>query len=190
MRFQNKSGVRRAAIQSRLPAGVTAQLRTDRDSDYVFLLNFSGAVARVELDQNGYVDVESGEVVTGQVELPVNGAYILRRNANTVQKDLSLARYVKGKNVVPVSATRIFPDSRVTIFQNDQAKSEKLNIQGNEVYFIQSDTRDKETNYVTYHRIGWRDDHNHLLYEISNNTDSDLGKEDLVKLAEEMITSR
>lgn len=134
MRFQNKSGVRRAAIQSRLPAGVTAQLRTDGDSDYVFLLNFSGAVA--------------------------------------------------------VSATRIFPDSRVTIFQNDQAKSEKLNIQGNEVYFIQSDTRDKETNYVTYHRIGWRDDHNHLLYEISNNTDSDLGKEDLVKLAEEMITSR
>ncbi|MCF7754069.1 Beta-galactosidase C-terminal domain [Paenibacillus xylanexedens] len=73
-------------MQSRLPAGVTAQLRTDGDSDYVFLLNFSGAVARVELDQNGYVDVESGKVVTGQVELPVNGAYILRRNANTVQK--------------------------------------------------------------------------------------------------------
>ncbi|WKL02226.1 hypothetical protein Q0F98_39230 [Paenibacillus amylolyticus] len=37
MRFQNKSGVRRAAIQSRLPAGVTAQLRTDGDSDYVFM---------------------------------------------------------------------------------------------------------------------------------------------------------
>ncbi|WP_340013131.1 Beta-galactosidase C-terminal domain [Paenibacillus sp. FSL K6-1318] len=56
------------AQQSRLPAGVTAQLRTDGDSDYVFLLNFSGAVARVELDQNGYVDVESDEIVTGQVD--------------------------------------------------------------------------------------------------------------------------
>lgn len=52
------------------------------------------------------------------------------------------------------------------------------------------DARDKKTNYVTYHRIVWRDDHNHLLYEISNNTDSALGKEDLVKIAEEMITSR
>lgn len=78
----------------------------------------------------------------------------------------------------------------MTIFQDDQAKSEKLNIQGNEVYYIQSDTKDRETNSVTYHRIGWRDDHNHLLYEISNNADSNLGKEDLVKIAEEVLTSR
>lgn len=112
--------------------------------------------------------------------------YIQKLNWN--KADFSLARYVKGKNVVTVTATRIFPDSKVTIFQDDQAKAEKLNIQGNEVYYIQSDNRDRETTSVTYHRIGWRDDHNHLLYEISNNADSDLAKEDLVKIAEEMLS--
>lgn len=76
-----EAGVRRA-IHSTLPEGVTAQLRTDGNTDYVFLLNFSGAEASVELDQGGYVNVESGEDVTGQIELPVNGSYILRRNTN------------------------------------------------------------------------------------------------------------
>lgn len=76
-----EAGVRRA-IHSTLPEGVTAQVRTDGDTDYVFLLNFSGAEASVVLDQGGYVNAESGEAVTGQIELPVNGSYILRRNTN------------------------------------------------------------------------------------------------------------
>ncbi|CAM3242754.1 DUF4367 domain-containing protein [Paenibacillus taichungensis] len=125
-----------------------------------------------------------------QAESSSDGQRVYIQKLNWNKADFSLARYVKGKNVVTVTATRIFPDSKVTIFQDDQAKAEKLNIQGNEVYYIQSDNRDRETNSVTYHRIGWRDDHNQLLYEISNNADSNLGKEDLVKIAEEMLTSR
>lgn len=124
-----------------------------------------------------------------QAESSSDGRRVYIQKLNWNKADFSLARYVKGKNVVTVMATRIFPDSKVTIFQDDHAKSEKLNIQGNEVYYIQSDIKDRETNSVPYHRIGWRDDHNHLLYEISNNRDSNLGKKDLVKIAEEMLTS-
>ncbi|KAA8745531.1 DUF4367 domain-containing protein [Paenibacillus sp. UASWS1643] len=125
-----------------------------------------------------------------QAESSSDGQRLYIKKLNWNKADFSLARYVNGKNIVTVTATKIFPDSKVTIFQNDQAKSEKLNIRGNEVYYIQSDTRDRETNSGTFHRIGWRDDHNHLLYEISNNADSNLSKEDLFKIAEEMITSR
>ncbi|WP_018883453.1 beta-galactosidase [Paenibacillus massiliensis] len=69
------------ALQSKLPAGVTAQLRTDGDTDYVFLLNFSGTIVTIELDGEEYENMESGDVLSGQVELPVNGACILRRRA-------------------------------------------------------------------------------------------------------------
>ncbi|MBT2282473.1 hypothetical protein J7E78_02755 [Paenibacillus polymyxa] len=88
-----------------------------------------------------------------------------------------------------VTATRLLPDSKLTIFQ-DQAKSEKLNIQCIEVYYIQSDSTDQAIDSGTHHRIGWRDDRNHLLYEISDNADSSLRKEGLVKLAEDLLTSR
>ncbi|MBA9087690.1 beta-galactosidase [Fontibacillus solani] len=67
------------AIRSVLPAGVTAQLRSDGDTDYVFLLNFSGSEASVELDDSGYTNAESGSHMAGKVELAVNGACILKR---------------------------------------------------------------------------------------------------------------
>ncbi|WP_338541493.1 beta-galactosidase [Paenibacillus tundrae] len=76
-----QAGVRRT-INCTLPEGVTAQLRTDGDTDYVFLLNFSGEEASIELDHDGYVDAESGESKTGKIELPINGALILQRKSN------------------------------------------------------------------------------------------------------------
>ncbi|MEC0128255.1 hypothetical protein [Paenibacillus pabuli] len=110
---------------------------------------------------------------------------------NWDKADFSLARYVKGKNYVNVTATRLLPDSKLTIFQGHQAKSEKLNIQGMEAYYIQSDqSSDQQTDSGTHHRIGWRDEHNHLLYEIYDNADSSLRKEDLVRMAEDLLTSR
>ncbi|WP_145321594.1 beta-galactosidase [Paenibacillus xylanexedens] len=74
-----EAGVRRS-IDCKLPEGVTAQLRTDGDTDYVFLLNFSGTEAGIDLHQDGYVDAETGEARSGRIDLPVNGSYILRRN--------------------------------------------------------------------------------------------------------------
>lgn len=74
------AGVRRA-IKAELPAGVTAQLRTDGEQDYVFILNFSGKEATVGLDEARYTDVESGEAVTGGMSLPLHGLRILKRKA-------------------------------------------------------------------------------------------------------------
>ncbi len=72
----------RRALDAALPAGVTAQLRTDGVRDYVFLLNFSGAPARVELDGSSaasYSDAETGESLAGTLELPANASRILKR---------------------------------------------------------------------------------------------------------------
>lgn len=61
---------------------MTAQLRTDGEHDYVFVQNFSGQAARVELDGRGYTDAESGEALPGPLlELPVHGFAILKRKA-------------------------------------------------------------------------------------------------------------
>lgn len=72
------TGVRRA-LDADLPAGVTAQLRTDGQHEYVFVQNFSGRAARVELDGRSYTDVETGRAADSAIELPVNGIAILKR---------------------------------------------------------------------------------------------------------------
>lgn len=77
-RLVRNAGVRRA-IDVDLPAGVTVQLRTDGEHDYVFILNFSGAEAAVSLDARQYVDVETGESLSGRFSLPVYGVRILKR---------------------------------------------------------------------------------------------------------------
>jgi len=75
-----QAGVRRA-IDTSLPLGVTAQLRSDGERDYVFLLNFSGKEVKVRLDDSTYEDVETGEAAERQVKLAVNGVRILWREA-------------------------------------------------------------------------------------------------------------
>ncbi|MMZ63884.1 Beta-galactosidase BglY [compost metagenome] len=79
-RLIREAGVRRA-LDAELPEGVTAQLRSDGESDYVFLLNFSGKPAQVRLDDRAYTDLETGEVKTGRVELPLHGSIILKRSS-------------------------------------------------------------------------------------------------------------
>jgi beta-galactosidase len=73
-----EAGVRRV-LDAGLPAGVTAQARTDGSRDYVFVMNFSGEAQQVRLDGRSYTDMESGQPVAGGLELPVNGVRILQR---------------------------------------------------------------------------------------------------------------
>ncbi|MFC4104054.1 beta-galactosidase [Paenibacillus xanthanilyticus] len=79
-RIVEEAGVARA-IDAELPAGVTAQVRTDGETDFVFLMNFSGSEQQVELDARGYRDMESGEPAGTAVKLPVNGIRLLTRQA-------------------------------------------------------------------------------------------------------------
>ncbi|WP_058303632.1 beta-galactosidase [Gorillibacterium timonense] len=66
-------------LETELPEGVTAQLRSDGESDYVFVLNFSGQEEGITLDAEPYVDLESGEAITGALALPRYGVRILKR---------------------------------------------------------------------------------------------------------------
>lgn len=68
-------------IEAELPAGVTAQWRTDGQSDYVFLMNFSGEIQQVALDNQLYVDVETNEPVENVIHLQINGILLLKRKA-------------------------------------------------------------------------------------------------------------
>ena len=75
-----EAGVLRA-VDSELPEGVTAQLRSDGETDYVFLLNFSGREETVDLDGKSYTDLEQGGAVGQKIELPQYGVRILARAA-------------------------------------------------------------------------------------------------------------
>ncbi|WP_312149817.1 beta-galactosidase [Paenibacillus odorifer] len=76
----SKAGITRT-MDSELPAGVTAQLRTDGESDYVFVQNFSGSPQTVELDGAEYTDLETGLSAPALLNLAVNGLAMLKRKA-------------------------------------------------------------------------------------------------------------
>ncbi|WP_282559195.1 beta-galactosidase [Paenibacillus sedimenti] len=75
-----EAGVTRV-LDTNLPAGVTAQLRTDGIHDFVFLLNFTDQEQKVSLDEKDYADILNGESFSKSVELSNFGVRILRRNA-------------------------------------------------------------------------------------------------------------
>jgi beta-galactosidase len=66
-------------LGTRLPEGVTAQLRTDGKDEFVFLLNFQPAARRVNVGRKVLSDMLTGKIVKGTVTLPGYGSLILRR---------------------------------------------------------------------------------------------------------------
>lgn len=79
-RLVAEHGLKRA-LDAELPAGVTAQVRSDGETDYVFVMNFSGRPQVVALDDRGCADMETGEPVAGKIELPVHGVRVLSRRS-------------------------------------------------------------------------------------------------------------
>lgn len=68
-------------LDCELPVGITAQVRTDGEQEYVFVQNFSGHSQAIELDGRSYLNMETGEPAASTLELPVNGLAILKRSA-------------------------------------------------------------------------------------------------------------
>lgn len=71
----------RPVVPGPLPEGVTAQVRSDGEREFVFLLNFKRDPASVHVGAGPLTDVLSGETVSGAVPLGGYGARILRREA-------------------------------------------------------------------------------------------------------------
>ncbi len=77
-RLVDTLGIKRV-LGVELPRGVSAQLRSDGDRDYVFLLNFNPHAERVDLGGATFVDLLGGGSIAGVVELDAYGCYVLER---------------------------------------------------------------------------------------------------------------
>lgn len=66
-------------INTELPSGVTAQMRTDGENDYIFLMNFSDKEQTIKLDDNEYEDLINNALVGKEVVLPQFGLKQLKR---------------------------------------------------------------------------------------------------------------
>lgn len=73
-----QAGVKRV-IESELPEGVTAQLRTDGEQDFVFVSNFTDASKSVELDGRVYTELLTGAAVGSSIELEGHSMKLLKR---------------------------------------------------------------------------------------------------------------
>jgi beta-galactosidase len=62
-----------------LPSGVSAQLRTDGDREYVFLMNFSADPVSVDLGGETFTDLLTDAQLSGMAELDVYGVMVLGR---------------------------------------------------------------------------------------------------------------
>jgi len=67
------------AIDVDLPAGVTAQVRTDGQTKYIFLMNFNGQQESLDLDAI-YIDLLTGKTVGRTVTLGRYGVMVLTRS--------------------------------------------------------------------------------------------------------------
>lgn len=65
------------AVDCNLPEGVTAQLRTDGERRFVFLMNFSEDEKSLDLKNKSYRDIITGEDLSGEITLPRYGVKIL-----------------------------------------------------------------------------------------------------------------
>jgi beta-galactosidase len=65
------------ALDAHLPHGVSAQLRTDGETDYVFLMNFNAAPQGIDLGDATYTDLLTGDPLSGVVKLDVYDVKVL-----------------------------------------------------------------------------------------------------------------
>ncbi|MUG66170.1 beta-galactosidase [Paenibacillus campinasensis] len=79
-RLAQQLGIR-VVLDAALPDGVSVQMRSDGESEYVFIMNFSEVSQRVDLPEHGYEDVLGQQPAAGELILPKYGFAVLRRQA-------------------------------------------------------------------------------------------------------------
>ena len=67
------------SLDAHLPHGVSAQLRTDGERPFIFLMNYNDAVRGVDLGNTVYTDLLTGETNTGVVKLGVYDVKVLTK---------------------------------------------------------------------------------------------------------------
>jgi beta-galactosidase len=69
----------RRSLDVNLRAGVSAQVRTDGEREFVFVMNFNAAPACVGLGEAAFTDLLTGAQVTGETKLDTYGVMVLTR---------------------------------------------------------------------------------------------------------------
>lgn len=69
----------RKNFEYELPKGVTAQLRTDGETDFIFLMNFNSSEACIELEKEIYEELIRGVKLSGKIVLEPYGIKILKK---------------------------------------------------------------------------------------------------------------
>ena len=69
------------AVNAKLPRGVTAQLRTDGENDFIFLMNFNNCDEKIILEKDVYEDMLSGSKLEGEINLTPFGFNIMKRKS-------------------------------------------------------------------------------------------------------------
>jgi len=77
-RLIEAQGLRRV-MKARLPEGVTAQLRSDGERQFVFLLNFKPAACWIDLAGEEFADFLTGRAVEGGIDLSGYGSLVLEK---------------------------------------------------------------------------------------------------------------
>ncbi|WP_256865392.1 DUF4367 domain-containing protein [Paenibacillus sp. 32352] len=105
------------------------------------------------------------------------------------RSNLTFARYAKGKDYLNIEAVKYDPaTTNIMVMQNGQDTTEKLTINGIEAYYIQAGEGGRPL--AGKNRLGWLDEQRGLHYTISDNPNSPLTKEDLVRIAEDLVVPK
>jgi beta-galactosidase len=67
-------------LQIEIPEGVSIQMRTDDQHEWIFVMNFSDRAQQISLPDATFFDVLKGEEATSPLELGIYGASVLRRD--------------------------------------------------------------------------------------------------------------
>ena len=101
----------------------------------------------------------------------------------------TVIRYSNGADFITLTVERLQPDhAKTTVMQNGQDKAEKLSIAGQEVFYIRSDEAEASLK-AGRNRLGWLDEQQQLWYYLADNEGSPLGRDDLVNIAQGLITA-
>ncbi|MHB0862392.1 DUF4367 domain-containing protein [Paenibacillus sp. SEL3] len=124
-----------------------------------------------------------------QAQAAPEGEHLFIQKLSWDKSDTSFARYARGNDYVNITVTKYTSEvTKTTIMQNEQDSAEQLTIKGTKAYYIRA-SKTSNPLEAGKNRLGWLDEKRRLHFNISDNQDSPLTKEDLVKIAEDLLNA-
>lgn len=142
----------------------------------------------------GTMDLAEYEALTDELtrkaEAAPEGETLAMQKLSWDKSDFTFARYAKGKDYINIEVSKYDPESTsFTVMQNDQDLAEKLTVNRVEAYYIQAGEGSRSLDGGK-NRLGWLDEQRGLHFTLSDNQDSPLTKEELIRIAEDLMATQ